>query len=159
MPIEPATRLSGVSEPSASTIEAPDRSGRIKRLMSERVLKALEGELAENEELKSCFFCQKYVNLLVAFLGLIPYLLMAVPFYVAANEGRVFVLKGSRLSNRINLLFSDDLDHFEVKRRKGLFNDKVIVRCAGRDVYKLRVARNFRNEVDVLLELLGASAA
>ena len=105
---------SAPSEPGASSTKPPDRSGRIKQQVTKRVLKALAGELAENEELKVCLFCQKYVSVLVAMLGLIPYYLIAVPLYVVADDMRVFLLKGNFFGSRIDLLFSDDLGHFDL---------------------------------------------
>jgi hypothetical protein len=140
-----------------SANQAPKRSGSTRRLIKS-VEKALRETLQPSEDLRSCFWVQKYLNFATRFiLGELIYVLLSKPYIVAASDGRVFLMKSSSFGRRpTKVLFADDLASVSVaKGRAGISYDRLTLTHKGDEKpYELRVPRGYRREVQVLVDLL-----
>jgi hypothetical protein len=140
-----------------SANQTPKRSGSTRRLVKS-VEKSLRGTLRPQEDLRSCFWVQKYLSFAARFfLGELLYTLMSKPYIIAASEERVFLMKSSTLGRRpMKVLFSDDLANVSVtKGRSGISYDRLTLTHKGEEKpYELRVPRGYRGEVQALVDLL-----
>ena len=136
-----------MSTPGATPITAPERSGGQNRIVK-RVSTALGDQLTPGEELTACFYATKAVS----------FFPMLRPRYVAANERRLCLLKGS---GSPKIVFADDLAHIKlISYEKGKFADKIVLgRSGDAEVYALQVAGAGRSECEVLLQLLQAGGS
>ena len=140
-----------------SANQIPKRNGSVRRLVKS-VEKALRETLQPSEDLRSCFWVQKYLNFATGFfLGELIYVLLSKPYIIAASDERVFLMKSSTLGRRpTKVLFVDDLAGVTVtKGRSGISYDRLTLTHKGEEKpYELRVPRGYRSEVQALVDLL-----